>query len=386
MTGEKAWKRLILLSFLFTFGFTIYNSVFQNYFRDLFHAGPIDFGKLESFREIPGLLAALTTGLLLAHAEARIAALGLAITGLGIAATGHVSSYVGLTLVTVAWSIGFHLYASVSNAIVLLVVEGQAGGHNLGRMSSVGAIATIGALATSWLAFKFIPHLPYGVSFLIGGICIFASACLCYGLGHGKPKQIKPVRIVLRKEYGLFYLLTFLEGCRRQIFSIFAALALIIIYHVPVQNMLLLQFVNAILIAITAPRIGKLVDRIGEKGPLSFYAIGLIVVFLGYAVTRRVETLYMLFLLDNILFSFGVGFTTYLHRIVRPGEMTPCLAMGVTMNHIAAVTVPIGGAVLWEQTHNYQLPFWVGTGIAAISLLATRFLPTGPRLPVVAAE
>ena len=379
MTGEAAWKRLIAMSFLFMFGFTIYNGVFQNYFRDLFHAGPVDFGKLESMREIPGLLAALTTGLLLAHAEARIAALGLMITGIGIAMTGHVTTYSSLAMVTVAWSIGFHLYASVSSAIVLIVVEGQSGGHNLGKVSSVGAVATIAALSSSWLAFKLIPHLPYTASFWFGGACIFVSSCLCYGLGNGKPKQTNPVRIVLRKEYGLFYFLTFLEGCRRQIFSIFAALALIIVYHVPVQNMLLLQLINSVLIAITAPRIGKLVDRIGEKGPLSFYAMGLIVVFLGYAVTRRVETLYALFLLDNILFSFGVGFTTYLHRIVRPGEMTPCLAMGVTMNHIAAVTVPIGGAFLWETTHNYQLPFWVGTGIAAVSLVVTRFLPDGPR-------
>jgi hypothetical protein len=64
-------------------------------------------------------------------------------------------------------------------------------------------------------------------------------------------------------------------------------------------------------------------------------------------------------LLDNVLFSFGVGFTTYLNRIVRKGELTPCVAMGTTMNHIAAVTVPFGGAWLWERFHNYQIPFWV---------------------------
>jgi hypothetical protein len=83
----------------------------------------------------------------------------------------------------------------------------------------------------------------------------------------------------------------------------------------------------------------------------------------------------MLFLIDNVLFSFGVGFTTYLHRIVRENELTPCLAMGTTMNHIAAVTVPVGGAWLWKHYNNYQLPFWVGVAIAAVSLIATRWLP-----------
>lgn len=183
-----------------------------------------------------------------------------------------------------------------------------------------------------------------------------------------------------RREYGLYYLLTFLEGCRRQIFSIFASFALILVYHVPVQHMLLLQFVNSVLIAVTAPRIGKLVDRVGEKLPLTAYAIGLIVVFLGYATFENVWALYALFLIDNVLFSFGVGFTTYLHRIVRPAELTPSLAMGTTMNHIAAVTVPVGGAYLWSVTGNYQLPFWVGVGIAGVSLIATRWLPTGPKL------
>jgi hypothetical protein len=36
---------------------------------------------------------------------------------------------------------------------------------------------------------------------------------------------------------------------------------------------------------LTAPHIGKLVDRKGERGPLTFYSIGLIVVFL--ATPRR---------------------------------------------------------------------------------------------------
>jgi hypothetical protein len=48
------------------------------------------------------------------------------------------------------------------------------------------------------------------------------------------------------------------------------------------------------------------------------------------------------------------------------------------MNHIAAVTVPFGGAWLWERFHNYQIPFWVGVAIAVVSLFATRWLPHGP--------
>src|SRR5581483_10350541 len=161
----------------------------------------------------------------------------------------------------------------------------------------------------------------------------------------------------------------------------FASFALILVYHVKLGPMLTIQFINAILISITAPAIGRLVDRQGERSPLTFYSVGLIVVFLGYATFHNVGALYALYLIDNVLFSFGVGFTTYLHRIVRRSELTPCLAMGTTMNHIAAVTVPVGGAWLWQHYHNYQLPFWVGVGIACVSLIATRWLPREAALP-----
>lgn len=379
-TLRRDWRLFAALTFLFSFGFTAYNGVFQNYLRDIMHSGPIGLGQLESMRETPGLLAAITAGTLVALAETRIAALGLLISGIGIALSGEFGSYWSLVAITVFWSIGFHLYAAVSPAIVLMLAKGEDGGHHLGRMSSVGALATLGALTLSWCASLLLParlETYRGYFWFGGGLIVLAAVC-CSRLSHHASSQEKRTGIILRREYSLFYLLTFLEGCRRQIFSIFASFALILVYKVPLQNMLLLQLVNAVLISITAPHIGKLVDRQGERGPLTFYAIGLIVVFLGYATLQTVGALYALFLIDNVLFTFGIGFTTYLHRIVRPGELTPCVSMGVTMNHIAAVTVPVGGAWLWQTTKNYQLPFWVGVGIAAVSLVATRWLPQGP--------
>jgi MFS family permease len=375
---RRDWKLFTTLTFLFSFGFAIYIGVFQNFLRDVQGAGPLQLGSLESIREIPGFLTAIMTGTLVALAESRVAGLGLLIAGIGVGLTGQMPTFAPLVAITVFWSIGFHLYASMAPVITLTLAKGQEGGRHLGRMGAVGSVATLAGLGTAWLMRWLMPSLPYNGYFFLAGACIFLSGLLCMALGKHSASTEPRARLILRREYGLFYLLTFLEGCRRQIFSIFASFALILVYHVPLSHMLTLQLINAVLIALTAPHIGKLVDRKGERGPLTFYSIGLIVVFLGYATTRTVEALYALFLLDNVLFSFGVGFTTYLNRIVRKGELTPCVAMGTTMNHIAAVTVPFGGAWLWERFHNYQIPFWVGVVIAAISLFATRWLPHGP--------
>jgi hypothetical protein len=91
--------------------------------------------------------------------------------------------------------------------------------------------------------------------------------------------------------------------------------------------------------------------------------------------------LFALFVTDNVLFTFGVGFTTYLHRIVRPSELTPSLAMGTTMNHVAAVVIPVTGALLWQATGNYQVPFLVGAVISALSFGSMLRLPHGPVRP-----
>lgn len=379
---RRDWRLYTALTFLFMFGFAVYSGVFQNFLRDVLHADERQLGLLESIREIPGLLAALLAGIVVALAESRVAAIGLAIGGIGIACSGFADNFTKLVLITVGWSIGFHLWVTVAPAITLTLAKGKEGGRHLGRMSSIGALATICALGfctvtAPFLTRQFSPSAKYSTYFVIGGAVIVVGAFLCTQLSHhaaGGQRQ----RLIFRREYSLFYLLTFLEGCRRQIFSIFASFALILVYHTPLEEMLILQFVNAILIAVTAPRMGKMIDKLGERGPLTLYAIGLIVVFLGYAVVQNKAALEALFLIDNVLFTFGIGFNTYLHRIVRPGELTPCLAMGTTMNHIAAVTVPVGGAYLWFVTKNYQLPFWVGVGIAAISLIATRWLPEGP--------
>jgi len=374
--SRRDWALLGGLTFLFSFGFATYSGVFQNFLRDVHHAGPMQLGGLESTREIPGLLAAVMAGTLVAFAEARIATLGLAITAIGIGVTGLMPQYREVVFITVFWSIGFHLWAAVSQALVLNLARDEGGGRHLGRMGGISATATLSALGVSWLLAKVAPHFGYTNYFIVGGASILGASILCSRLS--KPKHVTPrKRLILRREYGLFYLLTFLEGCRRQIFSIFASYALIVIYHVPLTSMLMLQFINAIMISFTAPAMGRVIDKKGEKGPLRFYSIGLIVVFLGYALVHNVYALYALFLLDNILFSFGVGYTTYLNRIVRPGELTPCLAMGVTMNHIAAVTVPIGGALLWQHFNNYQIPFWVGVSLAIVALVANRWLPDG---------
>jgi MFS family permease len=53
--------------------------------------------------------------------------------------------------------------------------------------------------------------------------------------------------------------------------------------------------------------------------------------------------------------------------------LMPSLAMGQTMNHVAAVAIPVAGGLLWTR-FGFHAPFWAGVIAAVISLILTQFI------------
>ena len=48
---RRDWALFTALTFLFGFGFAVYMGVFTNFLRDVVHADPLQYGRLESLRE-----------------------------------------------------------------------------------------------------------------------------------------------------------------------------------------------------------------------------------------------------------------------------------------------------------------------------------------------
>lgn len=379
---RRDWGLFGALTFCFAFGFAVYNGIFQNFIREVLHVSPSQLGVLESLREVPGLLTAPIAGTLVAFAEPRLAGLALLVCALGIGATGFAGNYWTLVAMNVFWSTGFHLWSSVSPSITLALAGGREGGRHLGRMSAIGSVAVLIALGSARF---FKTYLAYPTLFIIAGVMIACAGVLAFLLSsHAASGERQP--IILRREYSLYYVLTFLEGCRRQIFSTFASYVLILVYNTPVQTMLSLAFVNAALGTVAAPTAGRLIDRFGERRMLTLYYICIACVFAGYATFKDVRLLYLLFMTDSALFAFSLGITVFLNRIVRQSELTPSLAMGTTMNHIAAVVMPVLGGVLWKVLNDYRIPFWIGFGVVFLSLMAVQRIPAASRESLLATE
>ena len=178
--------------------------------------------------------------------------------------------------------------------------------------------------------------------------------------------------MILRKRYWLFYFLTFMAGARRQIFMAFAVFLMVKRFEFSIQEVTILFVVNNLINYFVAPLIGKSINRFGERKVLSMEYASLIIVFLAYAFVDSRLIVAVLYILDHIFFGFSMAIRTYFQKVVDPRDIAPSMAVGFTINHIAAVVLPALGGMLWML--NYRIPFIAGACMSAISLMAVQLI------------
>jgi predicted MFS family arabinose efflux permease len=79
-----------------------------------------------------------------------------------------------------------------------------------------------------------------------------------------------------------------------------------------------------------------------------------------------------------VIYSFifplsAIGASTYLRKVAPSEDVAPSLAMGITMQHAAAIVVPIATGFVLNFV-GYQMPFLVASGFACLTFLVTRRL------------
>jgi MFS family permease len=180
--------------------------------------------------------------------------------------------------------------------------------------------------------------------------------------------------MIVRKRYWLFYFLTLMAGARRQIFMAFAVLLMVQKFEYSLQQVTILFVVNNIINYYLSPLIGKSIIRFGERKVLSLEYFSLIIVFLAYAAATSKLLVAVLFILDHIFFNFSIAIRTYFQKIGDPRDIAPSMAVGFTINHVAAVFLPAIGGFLWVV--DYRIPFVGGAMLSLVSLIAVQLIRT----------
>jgi len=268
-------------------------------------------------------------------------------------------------------SFGFHYFETTNQSLTLQYFDTKTSPWVFGKLRSFAAASNI---VIGLVIFIISPYLSFVWMYLAIGSLVFAAGIWGF-FQNPTDLGIIPQRkkMIFRKKYFLFYFLTFMAGARRQIFIAFAVFLLVKKFEFTIQGITLLFMVNNLVNYFLSPLIGKAIIRYGERKVLSLEYFSLIFIFVAYALVDSKILAGSLYILDHIFFNFAIAIRTYFQKIGDAKDIAPSMAVGFTINHIAAVLLPTIGGLLWMV--DYRIPFLGGAGLSVVSLIAVQWIP-----------
>ena len=391
-------KRLVLMigSFaLFAAGMTLFEINFPHYLRGQFQmkAGFRSF--LEFPRESQGFAVVFYAVLLGAVTERRLFALAATVTAAGMTAlallpariipdsiTGLVPALplIGIMMVH---SAGMHLAGVMEQSIIIESGGLDGAGRRLGWVAFWRTIAALVA-ALAILAIGRVFDIGYRPYFLAGaGLCL-SAVILIVAATRGQPSvRGTRRRLKFERKFNRFYLLCALFGVRKQVFITFGLWTLVTVYEQPLSTVALLWFLFSAAGLVTQPLIGAVIDRVGPRLTLTFDALILLLVCLLYGFAEHLFSASVAiivvgatYVLDHLLFFAGSARSVYAGSVTSDqSDLSPTLSLGVTIDHVFSMSVPLAGGVLWKA-FGYEFVFLAAALIAGVTAVVAAGIRT----------
>lgn len=378
------WRRPVALLFLMAaampVAFSTWLALLNNFVIEVAGFDGADIGLLHTVREIPGFLAIGVIALIIFIREQVLGLVSLVLLGVATALTAQFPTMGGILTITMLSSIGFHYYETVNQSLQLQWIDKRRAPQMLGWIMAAGSAATLVAYVLIVLTWERL-NLSYDVVYWVAGGITTAVALFCllaYPQFEAPTPQVK--KIVLRRRYWLYYALQFMAGARRQIFIVFAGFMMVEKFGFDVHEVTALFLINLIANMVFAPLIGRAVTVWGERRALVVEYIGLIGVFLAYGGVYYfgwgVLFAAALYVIDHMFFALALALKTYFQKIADPGDIAPTAAVAFTINHIAAVFLPVLLGYLWLWSP--MAVFLLAAAMAAVSLMLALLIPRHP--------
>lgn len=379
---KKSWKTphtfLILISIAVPIAFASWQALLNNFVIEKAAFTGAEIGLLQSVREIPGFLAFTAVFILLFIKEQRFIILSLVMLAVGVAITGFFPSVAGLLCTTLLMSVGFHYFETLKQSLSLQWLTKEEAPEVLGKLISVGAFASLITYGVLWVLLEQL-QLDFKWVYLIAGaasLSLIIFIWLSFPTFEVQTTQHK--KLILRKRYWLYYALTFMSGARRQIFIVFAGFLMVEKFGYSAADITLLFLVNYLFNWLFAKKIGQMIGKVGERKALAFEYVGLIAVFVGYAFVDSAEWAAGLYVIDHLFFALALAIKTYFQKIADPADIASTAGVAFTINHIAAVVIPVSFGLLWLVSP--ASVFLAGASMALISLILACNIPNQPEL------
>ena len=380
------WRRpealLILMAVALPLAFSVWSALLNNFVVEVIRFDGLDIGVLHTIREIPGFLAVGVISILLFVKEQILALSMLALLGIATAVTAWFPFLSGILTITLLSSVGFHFFETVNQSLQLQWFSKEEAPNKLGKLMAYGSAATLIAYIFIILGWEKL-NLSFNSAYMLAGLSCFAIAVIGYIIfPNFKAAVPQTKKMVIRKRYWLYYLLQFLSGARRQIFVVFAGFMMVERFGMDVQQLTTLYLINLILNIGLAPLLGRAVARYGERNALVLEYFGLALVFFAYGGIYLfgwgILIAASLYILDHLFFALALAIKTYFQKIADPQDIAATAAVAFTINHIAAIFLPVSLGFLWLISP--FLVFCTAGTLAIFSFVLALLIPREPRI------
>ncbi len=344
------------------------NNILSNYFNEAFHINEVQRGFIEIPRESPGILCMVLVAALGFLGNLWMSVVAQSLVLVGFIVLGWMSPSYGVMLVFMfIHSLGMHFFMPLNDAISMDLAEQGKVGTTLGKFKGVNTLFAMVAAVLVFFGFR-TGFFSFGTKiilpFAIGGIATAGAVVLLAVMALSMPQKdtVKNHKLLFRKQYMPYYMVTLAYGCQKRIKIVFAPWVIINLLGQGADTVALLTIVVHLAGTWLAPIIGRMLDKLGVRKMLwvealyiavSFSVMGLLAGMLaggtfdlGDSLTWLVFGTYVL----CVLFEQFNMVHSYMMRTIAldPSEVTRTLSVGLSVDHIMAIIAsPIMG-LIWN--------------------------------------
>ncbi|MCR3923519.1 MAG: MFS transporter, partial [Firmicutes bacterium] len=301
---------------------------------------------------------------------------------IGVTMLGIFTPPFGIMLISLfIYSMGMHLFMPLQDAIGMSLAEPNQVGRRLGQVFSIRAAFSLCAALLIFFGFR-IGFFSFSSSIKWVFIVAAGAFILALVMSGIMIKRINPPRaqyrkmkLVFRKEYRYYYLLTILHGVQKQIAFVYGSWVIVDLLLKQADTLALLTIVIGFISIFFMNLLGRWMDKFGIKrmmyvDAITFVGIYIVYGFVVWGITSAVLPshgwavwlVYLLFVADRLSMQIGMVKSIYLRSIAwNDDEVTSTLSMGVSMDHVVSILAAIVGGYVWTQWGSHWVFFMAAT-------------------------
>jgi predicted MFS family arabinose efflux permease len=378
------------------------DAIYPNYYKDVYNVTAQQRAFIEFPRELPGLLCSVIIAALSMLGDLKLSILAQALALGGLTALGLFTPSFGFMLVLLFInSLGMHLFMPLSDSIGMALAEPKLMGKRVGQYASVRTACAFASGLLIFFGFRsgvltfagnIRPVFLIGAGFFL--LALVVSIALKRTAQAHFPAKKQHLRLLFRKEYRYYYLLSVMSGVQKQIAYVYGSWVVIDLLRKGTDVMSLLTIIASFIGILFYRQIGRWLDRFGVRKLMLGSALAFIGVYILYGMvvwavvdslipsgTLQVMLVYIMFVMDRMSMQSMIIKSVYLRNIaLSPDEITPALSTGVSLDHLVSILAAQLCGLIWT----YMGPQYVFFFAALCSLgnLYAALRVNDPKSPV----